>query len=78
MNTQISNAFAAGSGLTPGAMKVVILSICAALVLVFAIWLVSRLLEDYSSREIEAAEVMSGIAYIAVPLLLLLAVLAWL
>lgn len=78
MNNELSSAFAAGSGVPPGSMRLVILCICAALALLLAMWLVGRLMQDYSSREIEAAEVMSGIAYIAVPLLLLLALLAWL
>lgn len=78
MNTQLSSAFTAGSGVTPGNMKLLIVCICGAMAFLLAMWLLSRLMEDYSSRDIEAAEVMSGIAYIAVPLLLLLALLAWL
>jgi hypothetical protein len=75
MNSDLSSAFAAGSGVGPGDMKVVILAICGALVFTVALWLVGRLLEDYRSRDIEASEVLHGIAYLAVPVVLLIALL---
>jgi integrating conjugative element protein (TIGR03758 family) len=78
MNSDLSNAFAAGSGVVPADMKVVIVSICGALVFIVALWLVGRLLEDYRSRAIEASEVLHGIAYLAVPVVLLITLLAWL
>lgn len=77
MNNELSSAFEAGSGVTPESMKLVILSICAALMFLVAMWLVSRILQDYRSRDIDAAEALHGIAYIAVPLVLLVALLAW-
>ena len=77
MNSDLSNAFAAGSGVVPADMKVVIVSICGALVFIVALWLVGRLLEDYRSSDIEASEVLHGIAYLAVPVVLLIALLVW-
>lgn len=77
MNNELSSAFEAGSGVTPESMKLVILCICAALMFLVAMWLVSRILQDYRSRDIDAAEALHGIAYIAVPLVLLVALLAW-
>ena len=77
MTNELSSAFEAGSGVTPGSMKLVILCICAALMFLVAMWLVSRILQDYRNRDIEAAEALHGIAYIAVPLVLLMALLAW-
>ncbi|PZP98277.1 MAG: hypothetical protein DI587_14580 [Variovorax paradoxus] len=74
----LSNAFAAGSGVTPGTMKFVIVSISAALVLLVAMWLVNRIVADYRANDIEAHEAAHSIASVALPVVVLLVLLAWL
>lgn len=72
----LSNAFAAGSGVAPSTMKFVIVSICAALALLFAMWLINRIWADYRANDIEAHEAVHTTALVAVPVVLLVALLA--
>ncbi|RCW66203.1 DUF3262 family protein [Pseudorhodoferax soli] len=74
----LSNAFAAGSGVAPATMKFVIVSICAAVVLLVALWLVNRIVADYRANDIEAHEAAHSLASVALPVVVLLVLLAWL
>jgi len=57
MNSQMAAGFQAGSGVPPSAMKLVVMSISAGVILVIFAWIVTRLIDGYRNDEISAAEI---------------------
>jgi hypothetical protein len=74
MNATMAAGFAAGAGVDPARVKLVLLCVCAAAVLAIGVWIVGQLIEAYRSERVETTEVVT--ASVSLVVLLLMALLA--
>lgn len=72
MNPAISAAFEAGSGVNPGAMKLLVATIATAVVLAVALWVILQLTDAMRNEQLETGEALFGLVKLVVLVLLLL------
>ncbi|ERI34319.1 DUF3262 family protein [Alcaligenes faecalis] len=73
MGSSMREAFAAGSGVDPNAMKIVLTVITVAAVALFFAWLVMAALENYRENQLKQEEVV----WACVKLVVLLSLILW-
>lgn len=73
LGSSMREAFAAGSGVDPNAMKVVLTIITVAIVVLFFAWLVMTALENYREGQLKQEEVV----WACIKLVVLLSLILW-
>ncbi|WP_232466777.1 TIGR03758 family integrating conjugative element protein [Alcaligenes faecalis] len=73
LGSNMREAFAAGSGVDPNAMKVVLTIITVAVVVLFFAWLVMTALDNYREGQLKQEEVV----WACVKLVVLLSLILW-